>query len=113
MTISVYEVFELNKVLHSLIAQQSSYDIRTAFKIHSLIKWLDDTEGFIFDRMNEVFGTSTIDIENPLHMALLSSEIPFINTDLTVNDLINSDGNIKLDVNSVGILDKLLGKTEK
>ena len=113
MTISVYEVFELNKALHSLLAQQSSYDIKTAFKIYSLIKWLDDTEGFIFDRMNEVLGTSTIDVKNPLHTALLASEIPFVDTTLTTDELINAGGNIKMDVNSIGVLDKLLNKTEK
>ena len=62
--ITIYDVFELNRVLHSLLEQQSSYKIQTAFKIHSLIKWLDETEGFIFERMSMIFGTTQIDFEN-------------------------------------------------
>ena len=112
MVISIFDVFELNRVLHNLIHQQSSYNIQTAFKIHSLIKWLDDTETFIFERMSMMFGTNSIDMENPIHTAFLSSQIPFVETSLTTNDLLNTGGCVKMDVNDVGILEKMLDKTE-
>ena len=112
MNITIYDVFELNRVLHLLISQQNSYKIQTAFKIHSLIKWLDETEKFVFERLNMVFGTDSIDIENPTHKMLLLSQLPFIDTTLTTNELLDTDGEVKLDVNDVGILEKMLSKTE-
>lgn len=112
MNITLYEVFELNRVMHCLLEQQSYYNIQTSFKIYSLIKWLDETESFVFDRINLLFGGDGIDIENPMHKALLNSQIPFIETSLSLEDLLNTTGNVKLEVNDVVILEKMLGKTE-
>lgn len=111
MTITIYDVFELNRVLHNILSQQSSYKIQTAFKIHSLIKWLDETEGFIFDRINTISDSTTIDINNPIHTAILSSQIPFVETTLTVNELLETNGEVKIEVNDAIILEKMLGKT--
>ena len=111
-TISIYEVFELNRVLHLLLEQQSSYNIQTAFKIHSLVKWLDETEGFVFSRISALFGSESIDIENPLHQAFLSSMIPFVETTLTTSDLLDTTNDVKIKVEDVDILEKILGKTE-
>ena len=55
MNVSIFEVFELNRVLHKLLEQQSSYNIQIAFKIHTLIKWLDETEKFIFEQYSSLF----------------------------------------------------------
>lgn len=110
--ISLFDVFELNRVLHKLLGQQSSYNIQTAFKIYNLIKWLDETEGFVFERINNVFGNDTIDLENPIHQALLSSQVPFCQTTLCVEELLKTDGEVKIEVTDVEILEKMLGKTE-
>lgn len=110
--ITIYDVFELNRVMRILLSQQSSYNIQTSFKIHSLIKWLNETEGFVFDRIHTVFDDDTIDIENPLHQALFSSTVPFVETTLTTSELLQTDDEVKLDVNDVEILEKMLDKTE-
>lgn len=112
MNITIYEVFELNRILHTLIKQQASYNIQIAFKLHSLIKWLNETEKFIFERMNIVFEEDTMNTENPLYVAFLSSQIPMVETKLTVNDLLNTDGDVKLEIKDVEVLNKILGKTE-
>jgi hypothetical protein len=112
MNITIYEVFELNRILHSLLEQQSSYNIQTAFKIHSLVKWLDETEKFLFNRMNMLFNEDETDVKNPLYVAFLNSQIPFVKTDLKVNDLLNTDGNVNLDIKDVEVLNKMLCKTE-
>lgn len=106
--ITIYEVFELNRVLHSLLEQQSSYNIKTAFKIHTLLKWLDDTEKFIFERMNAL----SIDLEDETQKAFLLTQIPFVETTLKCSDLLDTIGEVKLDVNDVEILEKMLDKTE-
>lgn len=111
-SIIIYDVFELNRVLQLLLTQQSSYNIQTSFKIHSLIKWLNETEEFVFDRIRTVFGDSTINIENPLHQALLSSSVPFVETTLTISELLQTEGEVKLNVEDVSILEKMLLKTE-
>lgn len=113
MNITIYEVFELNRVLHQLILQQKSYKIQTAFKLHTLIKWLDDTEIFIFERLNVIFGKDEIDVENPQYKAFLLSPISFIGTDLTIEDIIETEGSVNINVEDVGILKKIIGKTEK
>lgn len=112
MNITIYEVFELNRILHSLLNQQSSYKIQTAFKIHSLIKWLDDTETFLFERMKMLFKEDETNVDNPLYVAFLHSQIPFIKIDLKVDDLLSTNGDVKLDVNDVEVLNKMLYKTE-
>jgi hypothetical protein len=112
MNITIYEVFELNRILHSLLEQQSSYNIQTAFKIHSLVKWLDETEEFLFNRMNMLFNEDETDVKNPLYVAFLNSQIPFVKTDLKVNDLLNTDGNVNLDIKDVEVLNKMLCETE-
>ena len=43
---------------------------------------------------------------------LLLSQLPFIGTTLTTDELLDTDGEVKLDVNDVGILEKMLSKTE-
>lgn len=110
--ITIYDVFELNRVLHFLLEQQSSYKIQTAFKIHSLIKWLDETEGFIFERMSMIFGTTQIDFENDALQSFLLSQIPFVKTSLKCCELLDTIGDVKLNVNDVNILEKMLDKTE-
>lgn len=112
MNITIYEVFELNRILHSLLSQQSSYNIQTAFKIHSLVKWLDETEEFLFDRMNMLFNEDETEVKNPLYVAFLNSQIPFVKTDLKVNDLLNTDGNVNLNIKDVEVLNKMLCETE-
>lgn len=112
MNITIYEVFELNRILHSLLEQQSSYNIQTAFKIHSLVKWLDETEEFLFNRMNMLFNEDETEVKNPLYVAFLNSQIPFVKTDLKVNDLLNTDGNVNLDIKDVEVLNKMLCETE-
>lgn len=112
MNITIYDVFELNRVLHILLKQQSSYSIQTSFKIYSLIKWLDDTEKFVFDRMKLVFGKNGANADNPLYMAFLSSQIPFTETTLSVNDLLTTEEDVKLEVKDVEVLNKMLNKTE-
>lgn len=112
MTITIYEVFELNRILHSLLEQQSSYNIQTAFKIHSLVKWLDETEEFLFNRMNMLFNEDETEVKNPLYVAFLNSQIPFVKTDLKVNDLLNTDGNVNLNIKDVEVLNKMLCETE-
>ena len=112
MNITIYEVFELNRILHSLLEQQTSYKIQIAFKIHSLIKWLDETETFLFERMKMLFKDDETNIDNPLYVAFLNSQIPFTKTDLKIDELLNTDGNVKLAVNDVGVLNKMLWKTE-
>lgn len=112
MTITIYEIFELNRVLHSLISQQSSYTIQTAFKIHTLIKWLDETEQFIIERMHIVFGTDVIDSDNPLYLAFLSSQIPFTDSSLTIKELLETTDDVKISVNDVEILEKIFDKAE-
>lgn len=106
--ITIYEVFELNRILHSILEQQSSYNIKTAFKIHTLIKWLDDTEKFIFERMNAM----SIDLKDETQKAFLLTQIPFIDTKLKCSDLLDTTGVVKLDVNDVEMLEKMLDKTE-
>lgn len=112
MNITIYEVFELNRILHSLLEQQSSYNIQTAFKIHSLVKWLDETEEFLFNRMNMLFNEDETEVKNPLYVAFLNSQLPFVKTDLKVNDLLNTDGNVNLDIKDVEVLNKMLCETE-
>lgn len=112
MTITIYEAFDLNRVLHSLLSQQSSYNIQISFKIYSLIKWLDDVESFVFGRIRTVTNCESIDIDNPIHNAILSSPIEFVGTSLTISDLLNTEGDVKLNVNDVEILEKMIGKTE-
>lgn len=112
MNISIFEVFELNRVLHKLLEQQSSYNIQIAFKIHTLIKWLDETETFIFERLKAVFGEVEIDMNNPLYAAFLSSQIPFVDTSLTVADLLETNDDVVVDVKDVDILEKMLYKTD-
>lgn len=112
MNITIYDVFELNRVLHSIIEQQSHYAIGIAFKIHSLIKWLDDTETFVFERLNTIFGVNLFDANNPSHMAILNSQIPFIETSLTIDDLLDTNGVVDVDIKDISILEKLLHKTE-
>lgn len=112
MNITIYEVFELNRILHSLLEQQSSYNIQIAFKIHSLVKWLNETEEFLFNRMNMLFNEGETDVKNPLYTAFLKSQIPFVKTDLKVNDLLNTDGNVNLDIKDVEVLNKMLCETE-
>ncbi len=112
MNISIFEVFELNRVLHKLIEQQSSYNIQIAFKIYSLIKWLDETEKFIFERLKVVFGDVDIDTDNPLYSAFLSSQISFVDTSLTVDDLLETNSDVKVDIKDVVILEKMLCKTD-
>ena len=113
MEITIYDAFVLNKVLHKLLEQQSSYCIQTAFKIYKLIKWLDETETFILERMHLMFGTTSIDTSNEIQTAFLSSRIPFIETNLSIDDLLITEGNINLEVNDIEILDKMLKKTEE
>lgn len=113
MEITIYDAFSLNRVLHNLMEQQKSYKIQTAFKIHSLIKWLDETERFIFERMNVVLGTTDIDNNNHMQMAFLSSKIPFTETTLTLDELMSTDGDVNLSVGDIEILDKMLCKSEK
>lgn len=113
LEITIYDAFVLNKVLHKLIEQQSSYNIQTAFKIYNLIKWLDETERFVFERMNLIFGTTSIDASNSMQAAFLSSMIPFTETNLTIDELLKTDGEVKLEVNDIEILDKMLKKTEE
>lgn len=110
--IYIYEVFELNRVLHLLLNQQKSYSIQTAFKLHSLIKWLDGTEEFIFDRLHMIFGEEYIDTQNPIYQAVLSSKIPFINCTLTTEELLDTNGEVKLNIEDVSILKKMIDKTE-
>lgn len=110
--ITIYEVFELNRILRNILDQQSSYNIQTAFKIHSLIKWLDETERFSLERMKLIFGDTPIDVENDEHKAFLSSLLPFVSTTLSIEDLLNTEGNIEIEVDDVEILEKLLSKTE-
>lgn len=112
MNITIYDVFELNRILHSLLSQQSSYKIQTAFKLHSLIKWLDETEGFIIERMKMMFDEKSMNTDNPLYMAFLSSQLPFTQTDLTVDDLLTTECNVKLEVKDVEALNKMLSKAE-
>lgn len=112
MNITIYEVFELNRILHSLLEQQSSYNIQIAFKIHSLVKWLNETEEFLFNRMNMLFNEGETDVKNPFYTAFLNSQIPFVKTDLKVNDLLNTDGNVNLDIKDVEVLNKMLCETE-
>jgi hypothetical protein len=112
MNVSIFEVFELNRVLHKLLEQQSSYNIQIAFKIHTLIKWLDETEKFIFERLKVVFGEVDIDMNNPLYSAFLSSQIPFVDTSLTVANLLETNDDVKLDIKDVAILEKMLYKTD-
>lgn len=113
MEITIYDAFVLNKVLHKLIEQQISYNIQTAFKIYNLIKWLDETERFVFERMNLIFGTTSIDASNDIQAAFLSSRIPFVETNLTMDELLKTNGEVKLEVNDIEILDKMLKKTEE
>lgn len=113
MEITIYDVFVLNKVLHKLLEQQCSYNIQTAFKIYELIKWLDDTETFILERMHLIFGTTSINISNEIQSAFLSSKIPFIKTNLSMDDLLITDGDVKLEINDIEILAKILKKTEE
>lgn len=113
MNITIYEVFELNRVLHSLIKQQKSYDIKIAFKIHELVKWLDDTERFLIERMHLIFGDDiNINDNNEAYQAFLISQLPLTETDLKLIDLLNSEEIVKIDVGDVGILEKFLSKTE-
>ena len=106
MNVSIFEVFELNRVLHKLLEQQSSYNIQIAFKIHTLIKW------FIFERLKAVFGEVDIDMNNPLYAAFLSSQIPFVDTSLTVDNLLETNSDVKVDIKDVVILEKMLCKTD-
>lgn len=112
-TITIYEVFELNRVLHKLLEQQISYQIQTAFKIHNLIKWLDETEKFIIERMHLIFGDDfQCNEANEVYQVFLSSPLPFIETDLTTQDLVKTDNNVTIDVKDAEILTKFLDKTE-
>ena len=113
MEITIYDAFVLNKVLHKLLEQQSSYNIQAAFKIYKLIKWLDETETFILERMHLMFGTTSIDTSNEIQTAFLSSKIPFTDTNLSMEELLITEGNVKLKVSDIEILDKMLKKTEK
>lgn len=113
MEITIYDTFVLNKVLHKLLEQQPSYTIQTAFKIYKIIKWLDETETFILERMHLMFGTTSIDTSNEIQGAFLLSRIPFTNTNLSMEELLITEGCVKLDVNDIEILDKMLKKTEK
>jgi hypothetical protein len=112
MNITIYDVFELNRILHSLLAQQSSYKIQTAFKLHSLIKWLDETEEFVLERMKMMFDEESMNADNPLYVAFLSSQLPFVQTKLNVDDLLTTEGDVKLDVKDVEVLNKMLNKAE-
>lgn len=112
MNITIHDVFELDKVLNSLLEQQTSYSIQTSFKLYKLVKWVGETEKFIFDRMSLLFGEDSLDTNNPTYIAFLSTQIPFVETDLTIQELIDTEGKVNLDVRDVEILDKMLNKTE-
>lgn len=112
MNITIFEVFELNKILHSLSEQQLSYDIKIAFKIHKLIKWLDETETFIFERMRLMFSEDTMNGDNPLYVAFLSAKIPLVETTLTINELITPNEGVSIGIKEMELLGKILGKTE-
>lgn len=112
MNITIYDVFELSRIMHSLLTQQSSYKIQTAFKLHSLIKWLDETEEFILKRMKMMFNEDSMNTNNPLYVAFLSSQLPFVQTDLNADDLLTTEGDVKLDVKDVEVLNKMLSKAE-
>ena len=111
-SITIYDVFELNRVLHNILKQQTSYPIRIAFTIHTLVKWLDDTESFIMDRIHMLFGNINNMTEDPSYSMFLSAQIPFIETDLSVEDLLNTEGDVIVDIEDVEILKKMLHKSE-
>lgn len=112
MNITIYEVFELNRILHRLIEQQKSYEIRTAFKLYKIVKWLDGTENFVLERMKMVFGDDKIDTDNSAHMAFLGSQIPFMETSLTLDELMGTMGAVNIEVSDFEILEKIFPKTE-
>lgn len=111
--ISIYDVFELNRVLHVILRQQSSYNIKTAYSIYKLTKWLDETEDFLIARMKSVLGTETIDPENQIHAAFLLTVIPMFETDLTIEMILGAEGNVSVDVGDIAILEKILPKTQE
>ena len=112
MSIKIYDVFELNRILRKLLEQQASYKIQTAFKLYNLIKWLDETEEFIFKRMKMVFGEERTDEQNPLYMAFLSSQMPFTETSLTIDELLDTENDVNVGLKDVEILEKMLPKAE-
>lgn len=109
MNITISEVFELNRVLHLLMEQQKSYEINIAYEIYKLVKWLDDTEKFFFERFGDLFTRSDTSV---LNNAIMSSQVPFVGTKLKLNNLIEPNGNVKLSPNDFVILEKMLSKTE-
>lgn len=108
---TIYDAFELNRILHKLFSQQSVYEIKTAFKIHSLIKWLNDVETFVFERICAIFGkTQIIDWNDSMYEPILMSKIKFIRTDLTIEELLQTNGKALIDVKDVDILEKFINK---
>lgn len=93
MTISVYEVFSLNRAIEKLIENDIKMSFNDGYQFYQLKKELNDIEQYAAKRLNSVIQTEHLntnqltDDEQMIYLAVMNSEVNISDYDINLDKL--------------------------
>lgn len=93
MTISVYEVFSLNRAIEKLIENDIKMSFNDGYQFYQLKKELNNIEQYAAKRLNSVIQTEHLntnqltDDEQMIYLAVMNSEVNISDYDINLDNL--------------------------